>query len=271
MVKIFIVFMMLFSAVSPLQSYKVITKSVTFMDQNPKKVKGNLFEPGPCNYKRINSVSFDVNDDVVRLMKAGIDSRQKSIDLSSANIYIKDKSMKTLNRLANYILSMLTARYPDMISTLSGGVYRFYINSATYMLKRVEPTYGIKKETEHKESTQLNHAVLNIANKAKKKGSVKKQIAYVNKAIIKRTKYGEGTRHYKDAFGALIQRRATCLGYSCAFALCMDALNIPNTFEGTKTHIWNRVYVDEKWKVVDVTWNDTGLNSEKYLLKDSHI
>ena len=78
---------------------------------------------------------------------------------------------------------------------------------------------------------------------ARKKKGRKAQIRYVNDFLVKRITYGKGTRHYGDAFGALVQRRALCTGYARAFALVMNELGIENAFESTSDHIWNRVRI----------------------------
>lgn len=63
-----------------------------------------------------------------------------------------------------------------------------------------------------------------------------------------------------------------CQGYAEAFKLIMNGLNIPCILTiGTANgcHSWNEVFVNGEWKVVDVTWNDTCGDRNKYLLVDT--
>ena len=60
--------------------------------------------------------------------------------------------------------------------------------------------------------------------------------------------------------GLLINKKGVCSAYTELFDLFMIKLNIPSLIvEGTienGSHTWNMVYVDSKWRMVDVTWDD---------------
>ena len=62
------------------------------------------------------------------------------------------------------------------------------------------------------------------------------------------------------ANGALINKVALCSGYTDAFAIFMDKLNVPNFNVSTKDHVWNVVYYDGRWRHIDVTWDDDEFN-----------
>ncbi len=67
-----------------------------------------------------------------------------------------------------------------------------------------------------------------------------------------------------DAYGALIEGLAVCEGYSEAFKLICDRLNIPcilvvgyvATSGEPGPHMWNAVEIGGAWYLVDVTWDD---------------
>ena len=67
-----------------------------------------------------------------------------------------------------------------------------------------------------------------------------------------------------DAYGALIEGRAVCQGYSDAIKLLCDYYNIPCVCISGKTdtgggHMWNAVQMDDgKWYFIDCTWDDQG-------------
>ncbi len=75
-----------------------------------------------------------------------------------------------------------------------------------------------------------------------------------------------------------------CADYTARFGYMMDLCGVPNITDSSHliNHIWNRVYVDGQWLVVDCTWNDmqqvrTGGDviltldvSNCYLLVDRH-
>lgn len=67
--------------------------------------------------------------------------------------------------------------------------------------------------------------------------------------------------HEIDAYGALVEKKAVCEGYSRAFQLLcnrlgIDCIKISGTANGT-AHAWNNVKLDGEWYDVDVTWDDT--------------
>ena len=64
-----------------------------------------------------------------------------------------------------------------------------------------------------------------------------------------------------DAYGALVEGRAVCQGYSDAIKLLCDYYNIPCVcISGTANgsgHMWNAVQMDNgKWYFIDCTWDD---------------
>ncbi len=70
-----------------------------------------------------------------------------------------------------------------------------------------------------------------------------------------------------DAYGALVEGRTVCEGYSEAFKLVCDYYKIPCvcltgdgvTSDGSGPHMWNAVQMDDgNWYFLDITWDDQG-------------
>ena len=64
-----------------------------------------------------------------------------------------------------------------------------------------------------------------------------------------------------DAYGAIVEKRAVCQGYSDAFKLICDYYKIPSVcLTGTGNggaHMWNAVQMDDgNWYLLDLTWDD---------------
>jgi len=74
-----------------------------------------------------------------------------------------------------------------------------------------------------------------------------------------------------SAYGALVDGFAICSGFSHAVAEICDYLGIPNFYieNNSETHVWNAIYIDNNWKMLDVTWNATGNNTSEYFLVDN--
>ncbi|MBR1422840.1 MAG: transglutaminase [Ruminococcus sp.] len=71
----------------------------------------------------------------------------------------------------------------------------------------------------------------------------------------------ESSYRHSEPYGALIEGKAICSGYSTTFKMFMDMLGIPcelihATAHGGNEHAWNMVELDGHWYYVDVTWDD---------------
>ena len=107
------------------------------------------------------------------------------------------------------------------------------------------------------------------------------KIKTIHDYLINNSKYdverndGKGSVYnsYK-AYGPLFQGYATCNGYTDAMAIFLKKFGIKNykiattpENENSTGHIWNAVYVNDKWLHLDVTWDDPVAESGKdYLL-----
>ena len=63
------------------------------------------------------------------------------------------------------------------------------------------------------------------------------------------------------ATGPLLQGHGICSGYTDAMALFLDKMNIPNYKISSENHIWNLVYINNKWLHLDLTWDDPVINN----------
>ena len=79
----------------------------------------------------------------------------------------------------------------------------------------------------------------------------------------------------RTPYGALVNGKAVCEGYSRAFKVLMDTQDIPcievvgyvyDENNNLEPHAWNYVSLDGKWYIVDCTYNDAASYKEDYLL-----
>lgn len=103
-------------------------------------------------------------------------------------------------------------------------------------------------------------------NKIDSENVTKSDIKKIHDYIINNVTYDE---EYEDsnvitesnkATGALFNKKALCSGYSDAFALFMDKINVPNFEVTSAEHQWNAIYFDNKWYHIDTTWDDDEIN-----------
>lgn len=85
--------------------------------------------------------------------------------------------------------------------------------------------------------------------------------------IINHTKYDENyeeeikanktsTHQASKANGPLFEGYAICSGYTDAMAIVLDKLGVKNFKVASETHVWNAVYLNDKWLHLDLTWDD---------------
>lgn len=172
----------------------------------------------------------------------------------------------------------------------------FWMGSAYYILtetKGDKVSYGIRMNPDGKgyitngiadrdqKQKALNDFVDSVILSVIKKNMSKMEMAKaVHDYICEKTSYNYNyTTEDKDkynwtAYGALIEKKAVCEGYSRAFQLILYKLGIKNTLiSGTANngeHMWNVINVGG-WKTIDVTWDDKkdGTFDYKYYGKTS--
>ncbi len=72
--------------------------------------------------------------------------------------------------------------------------------------------------------------------------------------------------HTQSAYSALVDGKTVCAGYSEAYALICNALNIDCVCVTSSNHEWNEVRVDNSWYNVDCTWDDKTTTLYKYFM-----
>jgi len=66
------------------------------------------------------------------------------------------------------------------------------------------------------------------------------------------------TSYCYEAYGAICNKEAVCLGYAKAFDAFMKILDIPCVMVSSESmnHAWNMVQLDGEWYWIDTTWDD---------------
>lgn len=108
------------------------------------------------------------------------------------------------------------------------------------------------------------------------------KIKVIHDYIINNTKYdvarsdNKVTNYHSDtAYGALLEGYAICGGYADSMKIFLDRFDIPNFKVSSENHIWNAVYLNNKWYHLDLTWddpvtkNDTDILEYNYFLIDT--
>ena len=143
---------------------------------------------------------------------------------------------------------------------------------------------GIKQEEINEFEQQLesikNNVVANVS------GSDYDKVKQIHDVLVDELEYDQtlSRTDTHNIYGALMEKSVVCEGYAKAFKYLLDGIGIPcvlvsgkgtNSKGETEEHIWNYVYLDDRWYAVDVTWDDpivtggtlTNKMKNKYFLK----
>lgn len=119
-----------------------------------------------------------------------------------------------------------------------------------------------KEQTEYL-LNYFNNVISNL--KIDKNNITKEDIRKIHHYLLNHISYDDEYIKTKNessttAYGAITTRKAICGGYTDAFSIVMDILNIPNFKVSSEEHIWNVIYFNNSWYHVDVTWDDDEIN-----------
>ncbi len=155
--------------------------------------------------------------------------------------------------------------------------YNSYENISIIIGERGKITLLLLKKYSARDILSINQKVDSIYSyliKDNMNNSTK--IRTIHDYIIKNTVYRENVNDQDKASGALLYNQAVCSGYTDAMALFLNKMNIPNYRISSDDHVWNLVYLNNKWQHIDLTWDDpvtnTGANvlTHDYYLIDTN-
>ncbi len=171
----------------------------------------------------------------------------------------------------NDVKKVANSKNDEFISTINNYVSPFnaYKKYNTAIIDGDMIQLTVDKLYTDEEIDKLNNIMDNFLtrNKIDSENVTKNDIKKIHDYIIKNVTYDEEYEESNEitksnkATGALFDKKALCSGYSDAFALFMDKINIPNFEVTSEDHQWNAIYFDNKWYHIDTTWDDDEINS----------
>jgi len=121
---------------------------------------------------------------------------------------------------------------------------------------RVDCVYKMTAEMEADLDAKARAIVAKVAPNSMSQS--KKELA-IHDWIVNNTRYDQSYKIY-DPYNTLIKHTGVCEGYTLLAQKMFTIAGIKSiVVEGTakgQAHSWNMVYIDNKWRNVDVTWDD---------------
>lgn len=154
--------------------------------------------------------------------------------------------------------------------------FNFFTTTYTNLkLVTLKITHNYSKQ----QVTDINQKVTEIEKAVIKPGmSNRDKIKAVHDYIINLTKYDKnradtGVSSYQSniAYGPLFEKYAICSGYTDAMAIFLHRWKIPNYKITSDSHVWNLVYIDNKWLHLDLTFDDPILSNGKEIISSNYF
>ena len=229
-------------------------------------------------YKIVSEKSNKVNFKSVGIDEAavkekiynGLNNLEQSIDVSEyySECSIYDEGDKeSISRLGELYFDILYENpeifYSDNSVKWS---YSYYMGSGKISSISLIITYPYNEDTILDMKSKLNTKLEEIRSKYLSVTTDKLQLEYIiHDYILNNTEYdydnyisGTVSQISHSAYGALIDGKAVCDGYSKAAKLLFNEVGIESgvIISEEMNHSWNYVEIDNKYYHVDITWDD---------------
>lgn len=200
----------------------------------------------------------------------GISKLESNITLDITTNLEKDELFNDISKVFSYVL----ADHPEIwyVKPNYGIKISNYLGINVVM---VNMEYNVSNINDMKaEVNEISDKINNIINKV-----IKTNMTDYDKALFIHDYLAENIVYYKytdvkdipsdkhNAYSALINNSAVCDGFTKAYQLILNELNIQNIFiEGTTgdvAHAWNLVKLDSEYYHIDLTSNTTLMGNQK--------
>ena len=195
--------------------------------------------------------------------------------MNEFTFYCDDKYVTCLNDIENIANDQTT------ISTINNFVHPF--NSFSTIETEIDSRGIINLKINHVYSDEMkiliNYKVDELYKELYKDNvSVSDNIKAFHDYIIDHTEYDKERADSKivkyksdNAYGVLIEGIGLCGGYTDTMSLFLDKLNVKNYKVSTNNHTWNRVFINDKWLHLDLTWDDPISEDGKNILDHNYF
>lgn len=138
--------------------------------------------------------------------------------------------------------------------------HTYYTVNDTYVTV-MEPTYTVTDPDEiARMQREIDEAAQEIIAKCPWENDSFECCKVIHDELIKRVTYDKdkSNLHAYDAYGALVDGEAVCLGYACAFSYLANLLDYESEIVVSENHAWNmmKLPIDCNDRFIDVTWDD---------------
>ena len=183
--------------------------------------------------------------------------------MQTERIYLTDDSTDISENI-NLAYTAVSVDHPE-IFWLSGEYQILTLNNEKFY---VLVKYDIDETTRDAQVSALNLKIDSILQRTKGMSYFEKEQFFHDYLCNNVVYTGDGVMTRYNAFGALVNGKAVCEGYSRAFQLLCKSAGINCSLIKGKAdgqqHMWNVVEIFGEWYEVDVTWDDLEKEEPRY-------
>lgn len=251
----FVLALVILSAFSGCDEFKNILGSVAEQSSQSSEPKATA----PVNNTGKALYGLDsIKDESVRVMYGQI---EEYADSATEEIFAVDGEL-SYRQLYEGIYAY-KEDHPEVF-WLTNSCKVYYEDGSTYISLNFLMDYQTRLNAQSELEAKVNEIVANVPTDA----TQFELELYAHDYIIDNCEYDfeaaesdEIEDNASSAYGALVEGKAICEGYSRAFQLLcnelgIECVNIFGTDDG-ENHMWNGVKIEGDWYQVDVTWDDT--------------
>ncbi len=198
-----------------------------------------------------------------------LDEKLKRVykDIADACLSLNDKvtTDKVTGDELHQVILALTRDYP-VINWL-GDQYKY----ATSIGGKTTVTliYTVTKEEVNEGLAKLNGYTTMLLQDISPKLSDYEKALMAHDKIVTTVEYDLNAENQHDAYGAIVNKRATCEGYAKAYQFLLLKLGIESLIvygQAEQPHAWNMVKLDGDYYLVDTTFDDRDLSDGGHYL-----
>ena len=192
------------------------------------------------------------------------DQLVEGLGKAETKIYVYDGNYPVTNKDLSNILEIVLNDYPQYFWIDNGYTYSYNSTSVLSISPYYQSTATNLEVSKEKFETGIDELIEGIDASM----SEFERELIVHDRLAEKVVYDMGATNAHSAYGAIVDGKAVCDGYSRAFQYAMYKLGIQcQTVTGTSNgggHAWNLIRVDGKYYYMDLTWDDKTESSQLY-------
>lgn len=161
----------------------------------------------------------------------------------------------TIEELKN-VMVLLNYYCPELIQI--SGEYKYSYSSD--LVTSVTLTYNMDEEEYLKICLEIEEIINEVCNNVGSENEFEKEL-YIYNWVIDKCSYDKYSLNSGNVYGAFVEGKARCEGYSKGLMMLMWSVGIECycvTGEALEKHSWNVCKINDKYYLLDPTWDDLG-------------